>query len=291
MLISYILGTISVYVSMCSCSYFCLYSYLYLCLYLGNNWFDLPDLRGMSVFLEMEVSQMGSIPTFTGINPIGWAGWHARAEKIFEVHEVHRFDQLQWAFMSMEGEAMHWFSSWFQEDFDADWKSFSKALIRRFGTQAEKPMQEIHKKLIVLLTSGQKQQKNEMLETEERRKTKPDQENEESKSCSSDNSNNIRYVSFRQWGPGVTALTLCICGIQVAAVMAIKVRACCKTLPALIHYYIAGYACGNNMEGRYFRATQITNHSSIKGSNTISWTINDFISLTRCLMIMIEVMS
>lgn len=52
------------------------------------------------------------LPDFTGIDPIGWV---ARAERFFEDQEIHSSDKLQWAFMSMEGEAMLWFHSWCQK--------------------------------------------------------------------------------------------------------------------------------------------------------------------------------
>lgn len=67
---------------------------------------------------------------FTGTDP---AAWIVRAEKFFEKNAIHSGDKMQWAFMSMEDEeALLWFYSWTQEHIDADWDSFSHALIRRF---------------------------------------------------------------------------------------------------------------------------------------------------------------
>ncbi|CAJ2648470.1 unnamed protein product [Trifolium pratense] len=73
------------------------------------------------------------LPDFMGIDPVGWIN---AAERFFEKNEVPSRDKLQWAFMSMEDkEAMLWFISWNQEHVDADWKSFSRAMIGRFGAQ------------------------------------------------------------------------------------------------------------------------------------------------------------
>lgn len=74
---------------------------------------------------------------FTGADP---AGWITRAEMFFADNEIHSCDKLQWAFMSMEDEeALLWFYSWCQENPDADWKSFSMAMIREFGAHMEHP--------------------------------------------------------------------------------------------------------------------------------------------------------
>jgi hypothetical protein len=40
---------------------------------------------------------------------------------------------MQWAFMRMEGVAMLWFQSWCLESLDADWETFTIALVSRFG--------------------------------------------------------------------------------------------------------------------------------------------------------------
>ncbi|KAL5184085.1 Telomere repeat-binding factor 2 [Glycine soja] len=49
------------------------------------------------------------------------------------VQEIPSFHKLQYAFMSMEGVATHWFYIWSQNNPDSDWESFSPALIKRFG--------------------------------------------------------------------------------------------------------------------------------------------------------------
>jgi hypothetical protein len=75
------------------------------------------------------------LPDFMGTDPVGWI---TAAEKFFEKNEVPSCDKLQWAFMSMEGEqAMMWFYYWCEENPDADWKSFSTAMMRQFGAQME----------------------------------------------------------------------------------------------------------------------------------------------------------
>ncbi|CAJ2633770.1 unnamed protein product [Trifolium pratense] len=79
------------------------------------------------------------LPNFMGTDPVGWI---ASAERFFEKNEVPSRDKLQWAFMSMEDkQAMMWFYYWCEENPDAEWESFSKAMIVRFGTQSE-PSQE-----------------------------------------------------------------------------------------------------------------------------------------------------
>ncbi|CAJ2648719.1 unnamed protein product [Trifolium pratense] len=79
------------------------------------------------------------LPDFMGIDPVGWIN---AAERFFEKNEVPSRDKLQWAFMSMEDkEAMLWFISWNEEHVDADWKSFSRAMIGRFGTQMKQPLE------------------------------------------------------------------------------------------------------------------------------------------------------
>jgi len=47
---------------------------------------------------------------FTGTNPIVWI---TKAERFFEEQKIHGFNQLQWTFMRMEGEAMCWISFWY----------------------------------------------------------------------------------------------------------------------------------------------------------------------------------
>ncbi|CAJ2654089.1 unnamed protein product [Trifolium pratense] len=75
------------------------------------------------------------LPDFMGTDPVGWI---AAAEWFFEKNEVPSRDKLQWAFMSMEDEqAMMWFYYWCEENPDADWKTFSMAMMRQFGAQVE----------------------------------------------------------------------------------------------------------------------------------------------------------
>jgi hypothetical protein len=75
------------------------------------------------------------LPDFMGTDPVGWI---TAAERFFEKNEVPSRDKLQWAFMSMEDEqAMMWFYYWCEENPDADWKSFSMAMIRKFGAPME----------------------------------------------------------------------------------------------------------------------------------------------------------
>ena len=49
-----------------------------------------------------------------------------------EVQEIPSFHKLQYAFMSMEGAAIHWFYIWSPNNPDSDWESFSTASIKRF---------------------------------------------------------------------------------------------------------------------------------------------------------------
>lgn len=53
-------------------------------------------------FQDLEVE----LPVFEGVDPVSWI---ARAEKIFEVHHVPEGEKMQLAFLSMKGEATHWF--------------------------------------------------------------------------------------------------------------------------------------------------------------------------------------
>ncbi|MCI52275.1 neurobeachin-like protein, partial [Trifolium medium] len=73
------------------------------------------------------------LPDFVGTDPVGWI---TATERFFEMNEVPSRDKLQWAFMSMEDEqAMMWFYYWCEENPNADWNSFSIAMIREFGAQ------------------------------------------------------------------------------------------------------------------------------------------------------------
>jgi len=75
------------------------------------------------------------LPDFIGTNFVCWI---AVAEKFFEDNPIQPCDKLQWAFMSMEDEeAMFWFYFWCQENPETDWKSFSMAMIRKFGAHID----------------------------------------------------------------------------------------------------------------------------------------------------------
>lgn len=118
------------------------------------------------------------LPEFVGENPFGWI---IDAELFFLREKIHSTDKMQWAFMRMEGEAMLWFQSWCLENLDADWETFTIALMERFRSQ---------KKTLMLGNPG----------TEFRvLTTTPDKENEESKSHSpSENPNNHEFKDQRE---------------------------------------------------------------------------------------------
>lgn len=70
------------------------------------------------------------LPAFEGEDPLGWV---ARAEKFFEVQGVKSTEKLHLAFISMEGNAVHWYQFWRQKAKKASWEEFTAALLRRFG--------------------------------------------------------------------------------------------------------------------------------------------------------------
>lgn len=70
------------------------------------------------------------LPTFEGHDPLGWL---ARAEKFFEVQQVKPSERLRLAFISMKGNAVHWFQYWRLKSKNPSWKEFADTLIRRFG--------------------------------------------------------------------------------------------------------------------------------------------------------------
>ncbi|RDY08108.1 hypothetical protein CR513_07708, partial [Mucuna pruriens] len=78
---------------------------------------------------DMQIWAKEELPAFVGADPIGWI---ARAETFFEVQEILSFHKLQYAFISMEGVAIHEFYYWSQKNPDSSWESFSTALTRRF---------------------------------------------------------------------------------------------------------------------------------------------------------------
>nr|KYP37262.1 hypothetical protein KK1_041542 [Cajanus cajan] len=69
------------------------------------------------------------LPTFEGCDPLGWI---ARAENFFEA-QVKLIEKLHLAFISMEGNVVHWFQFWRQKSNNPSWEEFSMALLRRFG--------------------------------------------------------------------------------------------------------------------------------------------------------------
>jgi len=70
------------------------------------------------------------LPTFEGSDPMGWI---ARAEKFFEIQNISPKEKLRLAFISMEGNASHWFSFWKKKSKNPSWESFVEALNKRFG--------------------------------------------------------------------------------------------------------------------------------------------------------------
>lgn len=70
------------------------------------------------------------LPSFEGVDPLGWI---ARAATFFEVQRVKSSKKLLLAFISMEGDAVHWFQFWQQKSKHHTWEDFTAALIRRFG--------------------------------------------------------------------------------------------------------------------------------------------------------------
>lgn len=70
------------------------------------------------------------LPTFEGNDPLGWL---ARAEKFFDVHRIKTSEKLRVAFVSMEGNACHWFQLWKDKAKNPTWEDFTRALMRRYG--------------------------------------------------------------------------------------------------------------------------------------------------------------
>jgi hypothetical protein len=70
------------------------------------------------------------LPKFVGEDPMGWI---MTAERFFVGQKIYTSNNMQWAFMRMEGVAMLWFQSWCLENLDADWETFTIALVSRFG--------------------------------------------------------------------------------------------------------------------------------------------------------------
>lgn len=70
------------------------------------------------------------MPLFEGEEPMGWI---AHAEKFFEVQRVNQNMWLQLAFISMEGNALHWFQYWKKNTKRQSWSSFTTALLKRYS--------------------------------------------------------------------------------------------------------------------------------------------------------------
>jgi len=70
------------------------------------------------------------LPTFEGSYPLGWI---SRAEKYFEVQNVTPKEKLSLAFISMEGNASHWFRFWRQKTKNPSWEELTTTLSRSFG--------------------------------------------------------------------------------------------------------------------------------------------------------------
>lgn len=104
---------------------------------------------------------MDDLPKFVGEDPFGWI---IKAEQFFLEQKFHSSDKVRWAFMRMEGVAMLWFQPWCQENFDANWTSFSIALMRRFGAQMKKTVQENPGTLSEPQTGKKKESKLEVIE-------------------------------------------------------------------------------------------------------------------------------
>ena len=69
------------------------------------------------------------LPVFEGLDPVSWI---ARAEKFFEVHRVQEEEKIQLAFISMEGEAVHWFRFIRRRTPTLSWNSLIPLLLQRF---------------------------------------------------------------------------------------------------------------------------------------------------------------
>lgn len=88
------------------------------------------------------------LPTFEGVDRMGWI---ARAEKFFEIQNISPKEKLRLAFISMEGNASHWFRFWKKKTQNHSWENFTAALIKRFGG---KERCSVFEKLAALRQSG-----------------------------------------------------------------------------------------------------------------------------------------
>lgn len=69
-------------------------------------------------------------PTFEGTDPLGWI---VRVEKLFEIQGVKTAERMCLAFISTEGNVVHWFQFRRQLSKNASWEEFTAALLQRFG--------------------------------------------------------------------------------------------------------------------------------------------------------------
>lgn len=70
------------------------------------------------------------LPSFEGSDPLDWV---ARIEKFFEVQQVKSSVKPRLAFISMEGNTVHWFQYWRQKAKNPSWEEFVTTLLRRFS--------------------------------------------------------------------------------------------------------------------------------------------------------------
>ena len=70
------------------------------------------------------------MPMFEGEDLLGWI---VRAEKFFVVQHVQQSTKVRLAFISMEGNALHWFQYWKQKTKRKSWFVFKATLIKRYG--------------------------------------------------------------------------------------------------------------------------------------------------------------
>ncbi|PNX58766.1 hypothetical protein L195_g051078 [Trifolium pratense] len=110
------------------------------------------------------------LPGFMGTDPVGWI---AVAEWFFEKNEVPCRDKLRWAFMSMEDEqARMWLYYWCEENPDADWKTFSMAMMRQSGAQVEYLTEKhVEPKLKVIEAFSDDREEVRIKETDHERET------------------------------------------------------------------------------------------------------------------------
>lgn len=78
---------------------------------------------------------------FPGVDP---AGWIARAETYFEVHNIEDVMKVKLAQLCMEGSTIHWFNLWRESEEDPSWKTLKQALmLRSSGTRYDNPFEAL----------------------------------------------------------------------------------------------------------------------------------------------------